>query len=50
MMSDYRVASQVASEKELGHSNIDCNKNLPDSSSFDMDLAVSGNAFETCES
>src|SRR5713226_8945821 len=50
MMSDYRLASQVASKKELGHSNIDRNQNLPDPSSLNMNLAVSGNALETCES
>jgi hypothetical protein len=49
MMSNYRIASQVASQKELGDSNIDCNENLPDSSSFNVNLAVSGNALEICQ-
>jgi len=46
-MSNYRITTQVAGQKELGHSDVDRDESFPNLSSFNVNLAISGDALET---
>jgi hypothetical protein len=48
-MSNYRITTQVAGQKELSHSDVDRDESFPNPSSFDVNLAVSGDGPETCQ-
>src|SRR5437588_8115295 len=49
VMSYYGLASEIAGKEEFPDSNVNRNEDFPEPSTFDVNLAVSGDGPETCQ-